>query len=72
MKINRTSKIVNFLDTSYRFSYYFGSKVIEIETWEPKGKGWFGEAKWKRIYFGHDTVLREVLNFSEEQKQLDK
>ncbi len=68
--MNKETKIVSFLDTSYRFSYYFGSKVIEIETWEPEG--WFGKAKWKRIYFGHDTILKEALNFSEEQKQLDK
>ena len=78
MKTGTTSKTIIHLGGTYRFTYHFGSSVIEIEVFEklpvniPIVGLFWSVTQWRTIYFGHSTPLREALKFYDEQNVLDK
>lgn len=69
MKQIETTKVYHYLAADYRYTYHFGSAVMEIEVYEKRGI--FSPARWRRIYFGHDTPLVRAIDFYKEQYKID-
>jgi len=67
MKTDQVSKIVTNIMERYRFTFHplFNgeSGLLKIEEFHYK-KTFLGKMTyWKRIYFGHDTPIREAIQF---------
>ena len=76
MKTNTISKTATHIIDDYRFTFHLlfngETGLIEIEKLTYKKKFLGHIAYWQRIYFGHDTPIREALKFFDENIIKDK
>ena len=70
MKKQERIEVIDFLGVSFRITYYRGSRVVRLERYDQVGL--FKKYKWVNIFMGHLDIFKEVIEFVEEEQELER